>query len=839
MGRAFAGGHSRWRTRAHQVLLVAIAGGLVTAFAAPSAATTQASAAVIPAGPVRQPALRLAQAPADLRSAVLRALHQRSLGAAGPDIEPGPISDYLGWSVALSGQTAVVGAPGVHNVAGAAYVYVRAGKGWKLQAALTDPGNIPYAWFGITVALSGSTLLVGSTGWDTYSGRAYVYIRAGTSWHLQARLNDPQGNINDSFGYSVALAGSTALIGTYGGAAVPGTAFVFHESAGRWSRQATLADPGDVDGDDFGKSVALSASAAVIGAPGTGGGAGAAYVYEQSGDAWNLASSLADPGESASDAFGTVAVSGTTVLVGAPGSGASGSTAGPGAAYVYVPGQVSWELQATLASPAGAGSLFGAAVGISGTTAVVGADSSHSGEGTAYIYGQAGSGWERQASLRSSPSFKGDFGSAVAASGSTVFVGAVFDNFSGGAAFAYARSGTRWTSQDTLVNPRGYQRAELGAAVAVAGRTAVVGAWDASEAHGAAYIDGITAGRLSRQVTFVDPDEQIFDYFGQAVAVSGSTALIGSGDADAVYVYAKSGQHWHYQDTITGPGSGGFGVSIALSDHVAVIGAPSSNNGDGLVYVYVRSGSRWHKQATITGPQGARSYFGEAVALAGSTLIVGASTMNYFRGAAYIYARSGALWHLQASLRDPDNQPNDNFGTSVTVSGATALVGAPGSHGFQGTSYVYSRAGAKWRRQAALTVAPTDNPAGGFGGAVALSGDGTAAMALISGVSISGLTTASRMCGHAFEFTITARHWRVRHIFTDPVCNPYDEFGYALAVSGTTALIGSPGSADNAGSATVVTLLRPQVSHSRKHPAMGSHSEIVPGARLSHMAFPS
>jgi FG-GAP repeat protein len=332
-------------------------------------------------------------------------------------------------------------------------------------------------------------------------------------------------------------------------------------------------------------------------------------------------------------------------------------------------------------------------------------------------------------------------------------------------------------------------------------------AWNARGGHGAAYIYGVSNDSLSLQDTLIDPDEQPFDFFGKAVAVSGSVALIGADDYDAVYVYVRSGGRWHYQTTITGH-YGGFGSSIAISGSTAVIGAPYTQSNDSAAYVYVRSGdgARWRQQAVLVGPHGSGGYFGEAVAVSGDTVVVGASTADRFAGAAYVYARSKDRWRLQAALPDPAGRPNDNFGTSVAASGGTVLIGAPGTRDYDGTAYVYGRSGSKWRKRAALTVARRDDMPGGFGSAVALSGTGSDSIALISGVSESGLTTASRLCGHAYEFTRPAGHWRMRKAFSDPECNPYDEFGYALALSGTKAVIGSPGTNHDKGRASVVTL---------------------------------
>jgi hypothetical protein len=195
------------------------------------------------------------------------------------------------------------------------------------------------------------------------------------------------------------------------------------------------------------------------------------------------------------------------------------------------------------------------------------------------------------------------------------------------------------------------------------------------------------------------------------------------------------------------------------------------------------------------------------VALSGATAVVSATGVDDFAGAAYIYVRSGSHWRRQAVLPDPDGKANDQFGASVALSGAQAVIGAPGVHGYDGAVYMYGRVASRWRRKAALTVSRRESPAGGFGGAVAISGTGAAAVALLSGQSVSGLTTERYQCGFAFEFSRPTGKWQERARVADPKCRSYDEFGYAVAIFGKIALIGAPGANDNSGVAYVLTLL--------------------------------
>ena len=130
-------------------------------------------------------------------------------------------ADYLGVAVAVSGDTAVVGAPeydpAAGSDAGAAFVYVRAGGVWTWQATLTAADGDAYDQFGTAVALSGDTALVGAPWGDADvdgSGAAYVFTRTGSTWTQQQKLDlTGEANFRDKFGDAVALSGDTAVIG--------------------------------------------------------------------------------------------------------------------------------------------------------------------------------------------------------------------------------------------------------------------------------------------------------------------------------------------------------------------------------------------------------------------------------------------------------------------------------------------------------------------------------------------------------------------------------------------------------------------------------------------------
>jgi hypothetical protein len=402
--------------------------------------------------------------------------------------------------------------------AGAAYVLVRNGTNWTQQAYLKASNTRAVAVFGWSVAISGDTVVVGGFGESSNAtgvngnqsntssvdaGAAYVFVRNGTNWTQQAYLKASNTKLSNSdavkaawFGSSVAVSGDTIVVGAYmedsnatgvngdesdHSAPGAGAAYVFVRNGTNWTQQAYLKASNTDVGDHFAWSVAVSGDTAVVGAwleasnaTGVNGdqsdnsarGAGAAYVFVRNGTNWSqqayLKASNTDgvlPGEEFGDEFGySVAVSGDTIVVGAWGedSSATGvngdqsdnSALDSGAAYVFVRNGTNWTQQAYLkASNTDAGDIFGASVAVSGDTVVVGAagtlgasqgeassatgvngdqsDDSAPGAGAAYVFVRSGTNWTQQAYLKASNTDAGDnFGFSVAVSGETVVAGA-------------------------------------------------------------------------------------------------------------------------------------------------------------------------------------------------------------------------------------------------------------------------------------------------------------------------------------------------------------------------------------------------------------------------------
>ncbi len=160
-----------------------------------------------------------------------------------------------------------------------------------------------------------------------------------------------------------------------------------------------------------------------------------------------------------------------------------------------------------------------------------------------------------------------------------------------------------------------------------------------------------------------------------------------------------------------------FGWSVAVSGGTAIVGAyghtVGSNADQGAAYVFVQSGTTWTQQAELTASDGAAGdSFGYSVAVSGGTAVVGAPTHligdNVDQGAAYVFVQSGTTWTQQQELTASDGAGGDEFGSSVAVSGGTAVVGAyahtVGSNADQGAAYVFVQSGTTWTQQQELTA---------------------------------------------------------------------------------------------------------------------------------------
>jgi hypothetical protein len=439
-------------------------------------------------------------------------------------------NDFYGYSVAVSGDTMVVGTYAEHSnqtsitnglgassdnsatFAGAVYVYRLVNGSWSQEAYIKAPNAESGDNFGISVAIHGDTLVVGAMSEDSSqssitngpgasadnsavsAGAAYVFKRTGSTWAEEAYLKASNAQAGDNFGMSVGISGDTIVVGAYledsnqtsvynatpgsidNSAINSGAAYIFKRTGTTWVEEAYLKATNSEAGDNFGSSVAISDNTVVVGsrledssqsyisngtissADNSFSGAGAAYVFKRTGSTWTQEAYLKASNADVDDNFGaSVAISGETIVVGAKLedsnqtsitngtiSSLDNTANGSGAAYVFRRTGSIWIQEAYIKAPnAEAGDNFGMAVAISADTIIVGAnkesssqgsitngttgslDNSSASSGAIYAYKRTNTSWTQEAYIKTSNSGANDnFGFSIAIDGDLVISGA-------------------------------------------------------------------------------------------------------------------------------------------------------------------------------------------------------------------------------------------------------------------------------------------------------------------------------------------------------------------------------------------------------------------------------
>ncbi|MEM7515357.1 MAG: FG-GAP repeat protein [Planctomycetota bacterium] len=377
------------------------------------------------------------------------------------------LDDLFGHSVDLDGDTLVVGAPQTDDLcvldpfcdSGGVYVYTRTAGAWTQQGPkIIDTVNGAAGDdFGFSVAVDGDTMVIGApghTGAGSNSGAFYVYTRTAGVWSLETGPITPVGAAaEDQVGSTVAVDGDTLVVGgRFHDATVAegGAAWVYTRAATVWTEIQKLEGSATAFFDQFGSSVAVEDDRIVVGAPNHDApmsDAGTAYVFEPAGLFWSEVAQISASDGSGSDRFGaSVSIDGDYIAVGA--RFGDRSTTDPGAVYVYErSGAGVWAQEAKLlASDLSGGDRFGVSVDIEGTRLAIGAHFDNQEgirSGSAYVFDRTGPAtWEQQTKLVALDAMPGnEFGSSVSVSGDTVTVGSpLFDGGAGadqGAVYAW------------------------------------------------------------------------------------------------------------------------------------------------------------------------------------------------------------------------------------------------------------------------------------------------------------------------------------------------------------------------------------------------------------------
>lgn len=701
----------------------------------------------------------------------------------------------LGKAVAIAnnGSHILLSADGENN-GGVVYIYQGSGNNWGTPPtpaqSLTgaDCGGLshPGQGFGSSIAISGDTALISAPGTKPLSGSGsaagavYLYSRDGNtnSWVCQTILRGNDTAAQHFFGSSITLDGNRAVVGASGvneKGANTGKVYIFEGSGASWSQTASFRGSDSTGGDYFGSSVALIGDTLAVGAIGRGTNAGAVYLYKRNGSSWDEQSMLTAPDATPQLFFGyTLLLTDTnTLMIGTP-MASSRTTSNSGGIYIYRLANNSWNFNGRLQSrDRQSGDLFGSSLAINGTNLITGApgvDDNGDGAGAAYAIDLTG----------------------IATDGDGDNIADVFDNCpllanldqqdldgdgqgdlcdsdldgdgTDNGTDIFPNDPTEW--QDTDSDGMGDNIDPDADNDGIPDRIETALGLDPIDRNDAAadkdgdgysnlqeYLAGTALddpndnpGLQPAQYTrLISNDGTLNDALGSSSAISGDYAIIGAINAKngagassgAAYVFRWDGSRWNQSAKLLasdGTSLAKFGASVALLDNLALVGAPGASIGGftnaGAVYLFQRQNDgSWTQINKLQAENpGTNHALGSSVALGSATrLVAGApgAPKNAFvanSGALYLFEKSNGTWS-ETKLIGSDSKGGDGFGTSVALAGDLLMAGAPVADTKSyatGAVYLFRRDGSgSWNEQRKLE--PEDGLSGdGFGSSLAL-----------------------------------------------------------------------------------------------------------------------
>ncbi|MBX7212045.1 MAG: FG-GAP repeat protein [Verrucomicrobiaceae bacterium] len=752
-------------------------------------------------------------------------------------VQPG---SNFGHSVATNGTYTVVGALlddlGAGN-AGVAKVFDAATG--VLLFTLPNPTPAVDDQFGHAVAMSGTRVVVSAIGDDTgasNAGSVYVFDLSGANPFVPVlTLNNPAPAADDMFGISVAISGTRIAVGTpYDDASGTdaGTVYEYDLTSGAPTVPVlTISNPTPAAGDFFGNSMAMEGTRLAVAAywdDTAGSDAGAVYVFDLAGGTpATPVVTLASPAPAANDGFGEgVAISGSRVAVGATADDITWPNGGAVHVFDLSSGTPTTPVF-TIGTPTlGAFPGFGQSVAFEGSRLVVGTpfdDTGATNSGAVFVYDlSSGTPTVPALTIANPTPANGDwFGFDVALAGAHLATGARFDDTGAadaGSAYFYNLSGaTPTVPVITLSNPTPATLDYFGFRVAASGTRVVVGmpydSTGASSSGIALVYDTSSPTPLVPVAVLPNPTPAVFDSFGLAVAISGSLVAVGAPDDDtgvpnagSVYIFdltspTPSIPAFTLNHPAPAGGGDSFGGSVSIAGTRVVVGVPGQNVGGvsdiGLAYVYdLAGGTPTVPVLTLSNPTpAADDNYGIAVAISGTRVVVGAyrdDTGANNAGSAYVYdLASGSPATPVFTLNDPTPTPGapDYFGQALALDGSRLIVSTYNHTTVfpnDGRVYLYDLAGGTPTVPALILENPSPASGDQFGIAVSISGT----LAVVGCVLDD---TGATDTGIAYVFDLGgATPGTPAATLVNPTPLSGDYFGYAVAISGSTVVVGAP-----------------------------------------------
>ncbi len=427
------------------------------------------------------------------------------------------LGNWMGFSVAIDGDLAVVGSPEYKESDGIVGIYRKDETTWKLISTLQNGEN---NLFGASVGISGGTIAVGC-----YSDSlVYVYYEQ-DQWTIPDKVALPEKENSQRFGRSVGIYGDTLVIGAHGSDDNAGAAYIFKKTDGTWVLSQKLTPEEPVEEERFGHAVAISPDYLLVAAMNSD----AAYVFDPTENGWKQSAKLPVPFSSdyvVTRPSSCVSIANDVAVVGTPYN--SDSSWRAGAAFVFEKDGSAWKQTARLdASDVGRTQVFGHSVSIAGGAIAIGSWGSGGG---AYLYEKEENEWKEVKKIQVDTAYSYAHNFAVAMSGNNIITGAPFDGpGENGSVHFLERHPLNWhdvriQKVDISDYPLVAGAHKFGRGVALSDKIAVIGAPDentSGKKSGAAYVYRIEGDQLVKQTKLVP--ERFFQIdghrFGSAVSI--------------------------------------------------------------------------------------------------------------------------------------------------------------------------------------------------------------------------------------------------------------------------------------------------------------------------------
>jgi len=750
----------------------------------------------------------------------------------------------FGSSISGDGLTIAVGATSVKK----GYIFVYSGGSWSQQAAIANPtGTTLNSDFGNKCALSqdGNTMVMTARhdhgALVDYDGAAYVFVRSGTSWSLQQKI---QASVAEEsfakFGESCDISwdGNTIAIGCYKCDTNSGAVFVFTRSGSTWTQEQKIQPTDIAQQDLFAITVGISGDGNSIVAGSYNedtayGNAGALYAFSRSGTTWSQEIKLYASDAASNDEFGygvAIAKDNGTVIGGARFEAASGVRSG--SAYVFT-APLSSALRDTLSIEAGTGitittnattdtvTIAAAGLDSAGATSLV--DSSYvqarqtkytnaDFTDSAYVTTQINSVIdaapgaldtlnELAAALGDDANFSTTITNQIAGKLDSASTTALVDSSYVQARVTAAASGNDSATTIALIDSSYVQTRQVTPVssfntISVTGQTDVV-----------ADTTAVSWPLATEQQRLRNTDWYASDAFGSHMDMAGNYVIVGAHYYDespyenngAAFIFFRSGTTWTQQAKLTVSTSAHqyrMGTSVALNADAteAIVTINSSNVSGASVTVFTRSGTTWTEGQTIvsSGLAGSDPKWGTTgnISINGNHFIVGAkddigsSTTTDRWGSAWVYYKSGSTWGLQQELiaSDVATVADANFGAYISMpTDSIVAIGAPGYDNSNGRVYIFERSGSTWTETHKISAPVDASTPKDFGAGVALDGDYLAI----------GASRINSNTGKVYIYKKVSGSWTSQTSVTASDAATGKYFGQGIQLKGDTLLVGA------------------------------------------------